>query len=183
MRKAPDERASPLVPDEQASARLTIAGVTLIIGEASDESALLLATIPPTPPQRRLALALGAGLIVLFGVAAPIAAMPLPQLYAIIPIIVAIFFLSDLITAALLFSQFSVIRSHALLSLANGYLFTALIGIPIALTYPGLFSPTGLLGAGLQTAGWLYLSYHFCFISAVLGYAYLKDRATAVAYI
>jgi hypothetical protein len=113
MRKAPDERASPLVPDEQASARLTIAGVTLIIGEASDESALLLATIPPTPPQRRLALALGAGLIVLFRVAAPIAAMPLPQLYAIIPIIVAIFFLSDLITAALLFSQFSVIRSHA----------------------------------------------------------------------
>ena len=35
-----------------------------------------------------------------------------------------------------------------------------LIVIPWALTFPGLFSPTGLLGPGLQTTAWLYTSWH-----------------------
>ena len=44
--------------------------------------------------------------------------------------------------------------------LASGYLFTSLIVIPWALTFPGLFAPTGLLGPGLQTTAWLYTSWH-----------------------
>jgi hypothetical protein len=74
-----------------------------------------------------------------------------------------------------LFSQFSIIRSRALLGLANGYLFTALIVIPHALTFPGAFAPTGLLGAGLQGTAWLYTFWHFGFPAAVLIYAWLKD--------
>ena len=44
--------------------------------------------------------------------------------------------------------------------LASGYLFTSLVVIPWALTFPGLFAPTGLLGPGLQTTAWLYTSWH-----------------------
>ena len=61
----------------------------------------------------------------------------------------------DLITAALIFAQFWVVRWTWLLVLASGFLFTALIFVPFALTFPGVFAPSGLLGAGPQTASWL----------------------------
>jgi signal transduction histidine kinase len=83
---------------------------------------------------------------------------------------------TDLITATLLFVHFSISRSRALLVLAGGYLFTALIVIPHALTFPGAFSSTGLLGAGLQTTGWLYTFWHLGFPISVLLYAWLKDQ-------
>jgi len=68
-----------------------------------------------------------------------------------------------------------VIASRALLVLANGYLLSALIVIPHALTFPGAFAPKGLLGAGVQSSGWLNTLWHFGFLVAVAGYAWLKD--------
>jgi signal transduction histidine kinase len=152
----------------------------LAIGNRLQKDVPLLATVEPTWPQRRLALALGLGLLVASGATAPFSAMPLPQLYPVVSGLLAICSLSDLITAVLLFSQFSILRSPALHVLASGYLFAALIVIPFGLTYPRLFSPTGLLGAGLQTASWLYLAWHFGFPAAVLGYSFLKDGTHTV---
>src|SRR5205823_4733157 len=84
--------------------------------------------------------------------------------------------INDLITAVLLFSQFAVSRSRALLLLASGYLFTAMAAIVHALTFPDLFAPGGLLGAGTQTTVWLYMVWHGGFPLLVLGYALLKAR-------
>ena len=84
--------------------------------------------------------------------------------------------INDVITAILLFSQFAVSRSRALLLLASGYLFTAAAAIVHALTFPGLFAPSGLLGAGSQTTVWLYMVWHGVFPLLVLGYALLKAR-------
>ncbi len=92
-----------------------------------------------------------------------------------IPSIEAIIFVNDFITSVLLFTQYSIVRSRAILVLASGYLFTALIVIPHALTFPGAFAPTGLLGAGFQSTGWLYYFWHIGSASAVLFYALLKD--------
>ena len=78
-----------------------------------------------------------------------------------------------------IFTQYSIVRSRAILVLACGYLFTALIVIPHALTFPGAFAPTGLLGAGLQLTGWLYYFWHIGSASAVLVYALLKDANPA----
>ncbi len=86
---------------------------------------------------------------------------------------------NDLITAVLLFSQFVVLRSWALLLLASGYLFTAAAAIAHALTFPGLFAPTGLFHAGPQTTVWLYMIWHGGFPLFVLGYALLKNRTAA----
>ena len=85
----------------------------------------------------------------------------------------AIVFVTDLVTAVLLFGQFSATGSRALLVLASGYLFSSLIAIPFALTFPGAFAPTGLLGAGSQSAAWLSVSYRFGFSAATVGYALL----------
>jgi len=141
------------------------------------ETPPLLATIEPTLAQRRLIVAIGVGLLVSFGVAAPFSAVPLTGVRPIVAVSAPLLFLSDLITAALLFSQFSIVRSRALLILASGYLFASGIAVVIGLTYPGLFSPTGLLGAGFQTASWLYVVWHLNFPAMVLGYTLLKDRS------
>ena len=82
----------------------------------------------------------------------------------------------DLITAVLLFSQFNVSRSRALFVLASGYLFTALVVFSHMLTFPGAFSPTGLLTAGRQSSVWLYVFWHGGFPLFVVVYALLEHE-------
>jgi signal transduction histidine kinase/ActR/RegA family two-component response regulator len=62
------------------------------------------------------------------------------------------------------------------LVLAAGYLFDASIIIPHALSFPGAFSSTGLLGAGTQTTAWLYMFWHGGFPLFVMSYAFLRSR-------
>jgi len=131
----------------------------------SEEIATWLVTLPPTPLQRWAAFSVCAILLLGLGILAPFSDTPLPRINAFIPSFEAIIFVTDFITSVLLFSQFSIYRSRALLALASGYLFTALIIIPHVLTYPGVFSPTGLLGAGL-----------IGFPVALFAYAWLKDE-------
>jgi len=101
----------------------------------------------------------------------PFARTPLPPLPAFIPIYQSALVINDLITAVFLLGQRQSLRTDALTVLAGGYLFTALMSILHALTFPGLFAPTGLLGAGPQTTAWLYMLWHGGFPLFVLGYA------------
>ena len=110
----------------------------------------------------------------LFACAVPFAGVPLAPVPAFVASYQSALAVNDLITAVLLFSQFAVSRSRALLLLASGYLFTAIAAMVHALTFPGLFAPTGLLGAGPQTTVWLYMVWHGGFPLLVLGYAALK---------
>ncbi|QHO75878.1 hybrid sensor histidine kinase/response regulator [Bradyrhizobium sp. CCBAU 051011] len=111
---------------------------------------------------------------VLFAVAVPFAGVPLSPVPAFVASYQSALAINDLITAVLLFSQFAITRSRALLLLASGYFFTAMAAIVHALTFPGLFAPSGLLGAGTQTTVWLYMVWHGVFPLLVLGYALLK---------
>jgi len=140
--------------------------------EADDVTWLL--DLPPSARQTWAAATVAAITLVGFAALVPFAGRPLTELNAFFPSLDAIVFVTDLITSALLFAQFSISRSRSLLVLASGYLFTALIVIPHALTFAGAFSPTGLLGAGLQTGSWLYILWHFGFAVALLAYAALR---------
>jgi signal transduction histidine kinase len=84
-------------------------------------------------------------------------------------------FVCDSMTAILLFAQFSVVRSRAILVLASGYLFTALILIPWILTFPGVFVAAGGLLGGLQSTSWLYFAQHAGLPLFVIGYALSRD--------
>ncbi|WP_354085546.1 MASE4 domain-containing protein [Bradyrhizobium sp. S3.3.6] len=106
----------------------------------------------------------------------PFARTQLAEINAFIPAFEGVIFVTDLVTSVLLFSQFAIYRLRALLVLACGYLFSALMIIPHALTFPGAFSPTGLLGAGLQTTASLYWFWHLLFPMALLGYGLLRDE-------
>src|SRR2546425_11728469 len=102
--------------------------------------------------------------------------MPLAQLWAFIPIYESALVINDLITAVLLFGQFSFLRSRALCVLASGYLFTALMTVSHAPTFPGLFSPTGLPGAGPPSPAWPYITWPGGFPPPLLRYAPPKRR-------
>jgi two-component sensor histidine kinase len=143
------------------------------VDEAVGNPTVSLAYVPPTSVQRRLALVVTVLQVVACVVVAPISAQ-VPRIDSFVPVILAIIFVADLITAVLLFSQSAVIASRAVLILANGYLFSALIVVPHALTFPGAFAPKGLLGAGFQSSGWLNVFWHLGFLAAVAGYACLK---------
>lgn len=146
-----------------------------------DGHSALLSTLPATDAQRRLALVVIALSGVMFLAVAPFAKVQLPQVWAFIPIYQSVLVVNDLITAALLFGQFRMLRSRGLLVLASGYLFTGFMAVAHALSFPGLFAPTGLLGAGPQSTAWLYMFWHGGFSLLVLGYALRKSEASAAA--
>src|SRR3954469_12829539 len=141
-----------------------------------DERNIFLSTMPATRRDRMPALAVVGVSTVLFACAAPFAGVPLAPMPAFVASYQSALAINDLITAVLLFSQFAIARSRALLLLTSGYLFTAMAAMVHALSFPGLFAPAGLLGAGPQTTVWLYMVWHGVFPLLVLGYALLKAR-------
>src|SRR5215510_8506800 len=147
---------------------------TIMARKDTDDIDVGLATLPPTSRQTWSAIAVTAILLAGVAAVAPFADTPLVRIDSFIPMVDATIFVTDLITSILLFSQFSIYHSRALLALASGYLFTALMIVPHALTFPGAFSPTGLLGAGLQTTAWLYWFWHLAFPLVLLAYGWLK---------
>ena len=141
-----------------------------------EEQRFILSALSPSLAQRRLALAVMTALILASVISAgPLSAFRAPRIDAFIPIYGTALFVTDLITAVLLAAQFSIVRSSALAVLASGYLFAALIMIPWMLTFPGVFTPSGLLGAGLGSTQWLYNLRQLGFPTFVIAYALLKD--------
>ena len=81
-------------------------------------------------------------LLAILGTTWPFATVKLPEISAFVPSLAAALFVSDRVTPALLFGQFSILRQWALLVIANGYFFSALIVVAHALALPCAFSPS-----------------------------------------
>ena len=148
----------------------------------SDRSAPWLSDLAPTEFQTWFAVAVAAFVLAAFVGIAPFSGVPLVALNIFFPLLDAIVFVTDLVTAALLFSQFAISGSRPLLALAIGYFFTGSIIVPHGLTFTGAFSPTGLLGANIQTGSWLFIFWHIGFSAALLAYALLtiNNRAQPI---
>jgi signal transduction histidine kinase len=141
-----------------------------------EDQPFTLASLSPGRSQKRLALAVILALLgALFVSAGQLSAIQLERIDAFVPAYGTAVFVNDLITAVLLFNQFSILRSRALLAISTGYLCMALMVIPWMLTFPGVFAPGGLLGAGLQSTNWLYVLRYGGFPTFVMAYALLKD--------
>ena len=134
----------------------------------------LLYNLRPTAAQVSSALLVAFLTLVAFLVTLPFGHLRLARIDSFVPAVDTALFLGDGITAALLLTQASVLRSKALLALGTGYFFTSLMIIPHGLTFPWAFSPTGLLGAGLNTSPWLYFIWHSGLPASVIVYASLR---------
>ena len=130
-----------------------------------------------TPPDRQevrfslavVGLMFGAFLLIL-----PVRQVRWPEISAFIPVVDAIMFVGELITATLLYAQAAVFRSRALAALATGFVAAALLLIPHALTFPGAFAHDGLLGAGVNTTAWVTMCRRAAFPIAVILYVLIK---------
>src|SRR6267142_1115737 len=136
----------------------------------------LISFLPPSKAHERWALAVSTFFLVAFVISFRSAKVVLPQSDIYIPLVATAMFLNDLVTASLLLAQFSVVRSRALLLLANGYLFTALVVAVYGLVWRGAFHSTELFGAGPQTLPWLYLIWHAGLPTSVIVYALLRSQ-------
>jgi signal transduction histidine kinase len=147
-----------------------------------EEELTLPATVPADSRQKRAALIAALLVAVPFIAILPFGEIQLPRFESYIPVVDTVMLINDSIAATLLFAQFSILRSPSLLALAGGFLFTALLVIAHALTFPGAFAPNGLLGAGLQTPPWINEFWFLGLPFAVIAYALLKpcDRAKSL---
>ncbi len=146
------------------------------VAVAIQEQPFTLASSPPGRAQRRFAFVVVLGLFTVFIliVAGPLSKVQTSRVDAFVPIYLTAMFVSDFVTAVLLYAQFAIQRSRALLVIASGYLFLALMLIPYILTFPGVFVPGGLIG-GRQSTSWIYFFQYGVFPMFVIGYALLKD--------
>ncbi|MDQ7248749.1 MASE4 domain-containing protein [Dongia sedimenti] len=136
---------------------------------------IFLSILPATRGERRLALTVVAISLGVFLVCLPFAKQPILHIDAFIPAYAATVTINDLITAVLLFGQFTLLGKRGLMFLACGYLFTSLMAVSHMFSFPGLLAPAGLLTGGSQTTVWLYMFWHAGLPTMVLLYALRGD--------
>jgi signal transduction histidine kinase len=141
---------------------------------------LIIATMPATGQQKAIAVGVAVLLIVAAAVIAPFASIQLDRVDVFIPVLQTVVSAADLVTATLLFGQYSIQPQRALLALASGYLFSSSFAFLQTLAFPGAYAPDGLIGDRLNTPAWIYVLWHTTFPAAVLVYTLTKDMAQAV---
>lgn len=90
----------------------------------------------------------------------PVAAVVEPTIPAFLPLFAMAVFATEGLTAYLLWTQFMITRQAFLGALAGAYAYTAVTVAIQLLVFPGVFAPTGLLGAGAQSAVWIWAFWH-----------------------
>lgn len=85
-------------------------------------------------------------------------------------------------TAYLLWNQYRITCSVAHLCLSMTYFYSGLIVIPYILTFPGIFSEAGLLGAGSQTAAYLWIFWHAGFPLGLMLFYFINRYESRVAF-
>jgi signal transduction histidine kinase len=166
------------MPHDQFVQRRTrrFASTRSIADGVVEDQHFVLSSLPPTPGQKRLALGIVLGLMVaLYLVVGPFGGMQLGAIHSFVAFYTTGMFVTDSITAILLYAQFSILRSRAILVIASGYLFSAFLIVPYVLAFPGVLAANGVIG-GLQTTAQLYLLWHCAFPIFVIGYALSKDE-------
>src|SRR5688572_7061286 len=110
------------------------------------EQPFLLSNLPPTQAQKRLAVGIVLGLATaLYLVTGPFGGIQLGAIHSFVAVYTTAMFVTDILTAILLYAQFSILRSRAILVIASGYLFTAILIVPYLLAFPGVLAPNGVV--------------------------------------
>ncbi|TDN61633.1 sensor domain-containing diguanylate cyclase [Paraburkholderia sp. BL10I2N1] len=115
------------------------------------------------------------GLLTL-AVAAPRAQQTLPAIMPFMPMCALTVFTTSGIAAFLLSARFTATQQPMLGALGGAYAFTAITVALQLLMFPGVFTRTGLFGAGPYSAAWMWVFWHAGFPLLVILAALLRDR-------
>ena len=144
------------------------------VASANDETSPV--TRLATPRQRRLAVRISIALVLATIGLFPFAHLHLPKFQAFFPIYQTAVAGTYLITAFLMFGQYTATRSRALLDLSAGSLYTAGILIAQMLAFPDAFLEHGQLIGGAQTLTWLWFFWHLGPVVGVILFASIEHR-------
>ncbi|WP_084162518.1 sensor domain-containing diguanylate cyclase [Paraburkholderia bannensis] len=122
----------------------------------------------PTRLHRWIAFGLALGIGMLVAAVLPYAGEMLPACTAFVPIFCTAVVLTEAITSLLMWVRFRMGKSPIDAALSAAYAFSSLTCAIQLLIFPGVFSPTGLLGAGKQSAVWIWVLWHGGFPTLVL---------------
>ena len=125
-------------------------------------------------PQTIVAATVVAGFVAISIAAARLGEVHWPVLAPFIPICATLWGIADMLTAFLLFTQFSVngVRSFAVLGAA--YAVPAILTVPYVGLFPGLFLQTPHSIGMQQVSAWLWITWHVSF-AAIVGVYHLTD--------
>jgi PAS domain S-box-containing protein len=147
-------------------------------GSSRDLPIVITAT-PASDRQRKIALGAVITMAVILAITIPFGKVHLVRIEAFVLATQSVMCAADLLTAALLFSQYSVYPQRAVLALASGYVFSGLFAFLEACAFPGVFAYTSLIFIGdeMNTPAWLFTFWHTVFPLAVIVYVLWKDEA------
>ncbi|WP_261305530.1 MASE4 domain-containing protein [Paenibacillus andongensis] len=141
-----------------------------------------LVTMQSNPSQRRFAFMIGAIVTLISLLSVPFVRIQLVELQAYQPAIFSTIICFELITAYVIYSQFKINRSPAVLVLFAAYLFSGGMNLVYILTFPRVFTESGLFHAGTQTSVWLYVFLHAGFPLAIALYMMMESKFVNVHY-
>jgi len=133
----------------------------------------LVSNTPPTRPQAILAVAIAALLCTATLAAVPFAAIRLEGTEPVLPAYAAGLAVVEIMTAVLLLATLTLSHHRAVTVLAAGYLFSGLLAIPWAVSFPGVFPALGL-DVDVQSTATLAAVRRVGLALALLGYALLR---------
>ena len=169
---------SSLVPKKGLSVS-NVAVETSSVGPDQDLP-ITIAAKPISTRDRNIALVAFVVLAILDAIVIPFASVHLRRVDPFIPVLQTVMCAVDFLTAALLFAQYSIQPLRAIIPVASGYVFSGLFAFLQTLAFPGGYSPTGVIGDGLNSAAWFFVLWHTTFPLALILYVLTKESGAAV---
>jgi hypothetical protein len=102
---------------------------SLPTGSGQDHLPVVIAAMPISARERRIAFSVIIVLAVIDVMVAPFASERLARADGFIPAVQTVMCVIDLLTATLLFTQYSIRPARAMLAVASGYVFSGLFGL------------------------------------------------------
>jgi two-component sensor histidine kinase len=139
-----------------------------------DDLATSITVIPANARQRTVARRVFIFLVVIAAANAPFSLTPLGPAHSFVPVIQAVMFTANLLTAVFLFVQYALYPQRALLALASGFVFSGLFALLQALAFPSAHASAVQIGDKLNSPTWLFVFWQTTFPLAVIIYALSK---------
>lgn len=143
---------------------------------ADHDIPMVVAVMPYTPRHRAIALGVVAVMLAVSALLAPFVNIQMGRMDSFLPVVQTVMSVADLLTATLLFAQYSVQPYRGLLVVASGYIFAGSFAFLQTLSFPGSYAPNGLIGDVYNTPAWFFVLWYTTFPLSILAYALLKDR-------
>jgi signal transduction histidine kinase len=144
--------------------------------DAEHDPPIVVALMPSTRGQRAMAAGVAVIILGLAALVAPFVNVQIGRIDSVLPVLQTVLSAADLLTATLLFAQYSVQPHRGLLVVASGYIFAGSFAFLQTLSFPGSYAPNGLIGDVYNTPAWFFVLWYTTFPLSVLTYALFKDR-------